>query len=318
MFRLPYVPTADGLIDKTFRRGSKEAKIARSTRKRRPVRLKKSELKRVETIGKLIVSELTAIIRHFPSYETLPVFYQKLLDVKIDKDRYKKSLGALQWASNTINSLTRKTLKNIRIEMRTDLSKDFLGRVSSIVKQVSPDLDRLIEIKSIFRTFPDIKDFPTLVVAGYPNVGKSTFMGNLTGSGVKIASYPFTTKDIQLGYSNIRHQKYQIIDLPGLLDRPIEKRNKIELQAIMAIQELADVLLFIFDPTLDFDTQQSLLKEIEDNFDLRIIIAINKVDLVDKGDLKKLRKNLKDYYPLEMSAKDPADCEMVFKKIFLQ
>ena len=56
----------------------------------------------------------------------------------------------------------------------------------------------------------------------------------------------------------------------------------------------------------------------ENNFDLKCVVAINKTDLADKVALKKLKKILADYCPLEMSAKDSKDCERIFTKIFSQ
>jgi nucleolar GTP-binding protein len=78
--------------------------------------------------------------------------------------------------------------------------------------------------------------------------------------------------------------QYQIIDTPGLLDRPLTSRNDIELQAIAALTHLADVIVFITDPSETcgylFKDQLSLLNQIQDVFkDKKFIIVENKVDL---------------------------------------
>lgn len=313
MFNLPYVPTADGLIDKSFRKGSKIAKAKRSTRKPKEIRLRKSEEARVETIAKAIQSDLKALIKHFPSYEQLPVFYQRLLDIKIDKDHYKKSLGAVQWCLKNIQQLRMETLRDIQRNKDTKLAKEFLGRSASMVKRISGDLDNLIEIKQTLRGFPTVEEVPTLVIAGYANVGKSTFMHNLTGSKVKIASYPFTTQRILIGHKRLRYQRYQIVDSPGLLDRSMKDRNKIELQAILAMKELADVILFLIDPTMDIESQLSLLKEVGE-ISPRLVVVINKMDIADEGVIEDLEGRLKN--PMKISARNPGDCGRVFKEIF--
>ena len=313
MFNLPYVPTADGLIDKSFRKGSKVAKAKRSTRKLKEIRLRKSEEARVEAVAKTIQSDLKALIKHFPSYEQLPVFYQRLLDIRIDKDRYKKSLGAVQWCLKNIQQLRTETLRDIRRSKDTAPAKEFLGRSASMVKRISGDLDNLIEIKQTLRGFPTVEEVPTLVIAGYTNVGKSTFMRNLTGSEVEVASYPFTTQRILIGHKKLRYQRYQIIDSPGLLDRSMKERNKIELQAILAMKELADVILFLIDPTMDIESQLSLLKEVEE-ISPRLFVAINKMDIADEGIIEDLGGRLKN--PMKISARNPGDCERVFKEIF--
>lgn len=315
MFRPPHIPTADELTDKAFRRGSKAAKAVRSTRKARDFRLKKSEEKRVETIGNVIESDLGNIIEKFPSYEQLPSFYRRLLDIKITRDRYKKSLGALQWCKTIVRDLKRQHIRKIRKSKDPSISKEFMGRVSSLLKKISSDLDELIDIKLTLKTFPSIEGTPTIVIAGYPNVGKSTFMGNLTGSGVKIASYPFTTTDIMIGHKTFRHQRYQIIDSPGLLDREMDERNRIELQAIVAMDELADVILFIIDPTTDIRKQVNLLEEMRGKFETEFIVAVNKIDLLVGGELEELREDMADIRFLEMSAINKEDCAGVFNKI---
>ncbi len=313
MFNLPYIPTAKDLIDKAFRHGSKDAKAVKSTRKPREQRMQRSEEKRVATISKIMESDMNSIIRNFPSYEQLPKFYQELLDIRVDKNKYKKSLGAVQWCLTKIKDLGEDTLRRIRREKDTKFAKDFSGRAASFVKQISRDLDELIEIKRILLSFPTLKEEPTIVVAGYPNAGKSTFVKALTGSKVKIAPYPFTTQDILIGHKKQRYEEYQIIDSPGLLDRPMEKRNWIELQAILAIKELADVIVFMIDPTADIGQQLSLLNEIREKFNVKILAVINKTDIAEREKIDYIKSKIIEFPHIEISAKIPEDCEHVFE-----
>jgi len=314
MFNLPYIPTADELIDKAFRAGAKRAAEVRGSRKPRDVKIFKSELERVEAVGRVVVSDLSAVVKHFPSFEQLPPFHAQLLDIKVDRNRYKKSLGAVQWCRKRVEELTRKTVRDMKKNRDSNLSKTYLGRTSSIIKQIRFDLDRLVEIKGALRRFPDVKDLPTVVVAGYPNVGKSTFVGTLTGSKIKTARYPFTTQKINIGYGKVGYRKIQLIDSPGLLDRPMNERNKIEQQAVLAIKELADVIFFIVDPTADLTSQTSLLREIKDRFNVRILVGIGKKDLVGSGELAKVRKAV-DGTCIEFNALDRDDCVRVFDEI---
>jgi len=318
MFNLPHIPTAQQLIDISFREGSKRAKEIRSTRKPRDLRLRKSEEARILTTSKIAISRLNAIVKNFPSYEQLPEFYRKLLDIRISKDKYKKSLGAVNWCSDSVKKIMSESLYNLKRTRDTSLSKKFLGRVSSLINQISKDLDYLISIKEILESFPVLEDIPTLVVAGYPNVGKSTFVKTLTGSEIKIAAYPFTTQNIMIGHKKIRHQKYQIIDNPGLLDRPMEKRNKIELQAILAIEHLADVIFFLIDPTADVESQVQLLNDIANRFDTKMIVGINKMDIVDECAVRNIEGKLGEFYVIRLSAEDYESCETAFRLILQQ
>lgn len=316
MFTLHHIPSAEELIDNTFRAGSKEASKSRSTGKLWEKRIKKADEKRVKVVGKSIESTLDTIVRKFPSYEQLPVFYQKLIDIEVSKDRYKKSLGAVHWCSRTVGELKNKTLQKIK-RGDSKASMEFMGRAASVVKQVSKDLDTLIEIKQKLLSFPTVEVQPTLVVAGYPNSGKSTFIKTLTGSKVKIAAYPFTTQSILIGHRKIRHQQYQVIDTPGLLDRPMEERSRIEQQAILALEYLADAILFLVDPLNDLEPQLGLLEELTGRFKVKIVVGINKTDVVDEKRVADLASKLKGYNVTALSAVEKENCERVFGEVFI-
>jgi nucleolar GTP-binding protein len=147
------------------------------------------------------------------------------------------------------------------------------------------------------KVFPNIEDIPTVVIAGYPNVGKSSLLKCLSKANPKIAQYPFTTKEVHVGHiqRNVKYkiQKFQLIDTPGLLDRPIEKRNEIEKQAIAALRYLADVIIFILDPSetcgYSLNDQKELLKDMKKMFKESTFIIVE-----NKTDFKKSKtKNLK-------------------------
>ncbi|GAH40561.1 unnamed protein product [marine sediment metagenome] len=78
---------------------------------------------------------------------------------------------------------------------------------------------------------------PCVVVAGYPNVGKSSIVKNIsTNKKIEVQEYPFTTKKLNMGHLELERRfdkiRIQCLDTPGILDRPMAKRNNIELQAI--------------------------------------------------------------------------------------
>ncbi|MBI4450973.1 50S ribosome-binding GTPase, partial [Candidatus Woesearchaeota archaeon] len=84
-------------------------------------------------------------------------------------------------------------------------------------------------------------------------------------------------------YAELKGNKVQFIDTPGLLDRPLEKRNAIERQAILALRHLAGLIIFVFDPTeacgYTLDEQHHLLRDIKQRFEKPIIAIANKADL---------------------------------------
>jgi nucleolar GTP-binding protein len=83
-----------------------------------------------------------------------------------------------------------------------------------------------------------------------------------------------------------------VIDTPGLLDRPLEERNEIELQAISALKHVGKVILYIIDPSetcgYSLDTQMHLLEEIKNMFSVPFLIVANKKDIsvTEIGDMR--------------------------------
>ena len=126
-----------------------------------------------------------------------------------------------------------------------------------------------------------------MVVAGFPNVGKSKLVTSLSSAAPEIAPYPFTTKGIVVGHIEDDWRKFQIIDTPGLLDREFKDRNDIEKQAILALRYLTHVILFILDPSetcgYPMEKQEALLESVRKGFEgVPIIVAESKSDLLQR------------------------------------
>lgn len=156
-----------------------------------------------------------------------------------------------------------------------------------MVNRIGDELDFLNYAKQKLRNIPTVDtEATTAVIAGFPNVGKSTLMRRITNAEPEVADYPFTTKGIQIGHFERRWQNYQIIDTPGLLDRSVEDMNQIELNAMVALEHLANLILFVFDPsqTSGFlvENQVNLYWEIRKIFrNTPVLPLFNKMDLVD-------------------------------------
>ena len=293
MFRnIPPILTAKQLLDRSIRRTKKIQIHDRDKR----YEIKKIIISRTETFITDLTSQLESYVKNFPSIDKLPLFYQEIIDIKIDTDKLKKSLGAIDWARKTTlmvySTQSSSLIKSGNVEFLKQKQKEIYGRVSSIVKQVDKNLVFLSNAQKILRAFPDIEDIPTVVIAGYPNVGKSSLIRQLSAAKPEVAQYPFTTKQIYVGHmeKTVRYEKkqYQIIDTPGLLDRPLSERNNIEKQAIAALRHLADLIVFIFDPSgtsgYQMSEQTLMLEDIKKLFcDVPFIIVENKVDVQNTG-----------------------------------
>ena len=290
---IPTIPTPDELLDKGFRRGKKAADLARTSKIPRHLKSKRIEEQRVVTSCQVIKDRIKMILDRVPDIEDLPEFYQDYIDITVGIDKMKQSLGAMNWAYGIITQLEKDYASRIRkssSEKATPLQKQAYGRIASVVNKIKKDLDFLDFAKANLRNMPTV-DFEaiTIVIAGFPNVGKSTLLRQITDAEPKIADYPFTTKGIQIGHLERNWKKIQLIDTPGLLDRPILDMNDIELNAMVALEHLADTILFIIDPSetcgYPIESQYHLSEEIKRIFNIPIIYLFNKIDIsMDKNE----------------------------------
>lgn len=259
------------------------------------------EFERINIVYMTLRDAFRDILKGFPRLESLDPFYLELVKCTIDYDQVKLSLGGVTWLLNQIDKIyieykiKIKSCKDIKVISRYRL--EFYGRISSFVKQIKDRLEYLEVARKKMKEFPPVKtSIPTIVIAGFPNVGKTTLLRALTGSEPKIADYPFTTQKLMIGYN--KDKTLQFIDTPGLLDRPLQKRNKIELQAILALKYLAKTIFFVFDPTetcgYTWKEQKNLLSDIQKNFEAEVQIVFNKTDIVEKEILEKRKKEFDD------------------------
>lgn len=283
MFKIPTILTAQELIDKTFRKASK----IHIEDREKFYRIKKTNIAKINSISDTLYSTLTSYIDSF-DFENLPKFYSELIKVVVDLKKLKKAKNSLNWARKKIKEISDKNIFQIKKTGKLSVVNDKLkynyGRVSSVIKEINNDLIFLNDVKKKLDKIPSIDiNLKTIVIAGYPNVGKSLLVRKISSAKPEVASYPFTTKGILVGVFEHKRKKYQVIDTPGLLDRGFNERNEIEKQGILALKHLANLIVFI----LDFSTseeevkrQLNLIKMIKENFSVPIIEVENKCDLV--------------------------------------
>ncbi len=285
---IPTIPTPDEILDKGFSRGKKAADLLRTQKIPKHLKGKKIEERRVVTACHVMKDKLKSIIDAVPEIEELHPFYQDYIDITVGVDSMKQALGALNWAYGILAQLEReysRKLKRNPSEKASAIQREAYGRIASVINKIEKDLDFLDFAKSKLRNMPTIDfDATTIVIAGFPNVGKSTLLRQISGADPQVADYPFTTKGIQIGHTERHWKSIQFIDTPGLLDRPVLEMNDIEMNAIVALEHLADAILFIFDGSetcgFHLESQYNLLKQIEKIFsEIPIIYLFNKMDI---------------------------------------
>jgi len=243
------VETDKSLLDLAFRKARERGRMKNLTGNWLQIIRQKEALK-LDIVKDTIVPRLQKTLSDFPDTKVLPPFYLRLMELTVDYQEFKKSLGALNWAVKRIQKLHReyvsKIYKTKEKEMIKDLSKQCYGRISSTLKQINPNLIHLEQCRKTMRTYPDIKEMFTVCLYGFPNVGKTTLLNKLTQTRAKTAEYAFTTKSINAGYFTVDSVIIQVLDVPGTLART-GKMNPIELQADLVMKELADVIIYVFD-----------------------------------------------------------------------
>jgi nucleolar GTP-binding protein len=288
---IPPIYTPEKLVDIAFRRASKEARKVQM--KNRNLRKKRSEERRVKESALYITSYLTRVEKLRERIEEASPFYRELLEITVDVEKLAEALEQIVWAKKSISKLEERARRNIRMSKGgpVELRKEFYGKTSSILKKIKPEFELIGNACQTIKNFPTIKEVFTVVIAGMPNVGKSSLLRQLTSSKPEVKEYPFTTKNILLGYMEAGHRHVQIIDTPGLLDRPIKERNPIERQAVLVLRRLADIILFLFDPTptsgFPLDSQLELYTEIDKSFK-NVVPVVNKIDIGDTVNIKTL------------------------------
>lgn len=117
----------------------------------------------------------------------------------------------------------------------------------TLMKRQAASLAYLEQVRQHMSRLPSIDPHTrTLLVCGYPNVGKSSFVNSISRADVEVQPYAFTTKSLYVGHVDYKYMRWQVIDTPGVLDRPLEERNTIEMQVcfqrIPACSRLIDLL----------------------------------------------------------------------------
>ncbi|MEM3395748.1 MAG: GTPase [Thermoplasmata archaeon] len=293
MKEIPTVLTSDELTNKVLK---KAASVTVKQTGNKLADEKNLVHAKIDCVEANLVQTLARYERTFPVIEKLSPFEKELVDILIGCEELHHSLAAIKWCSQTVRKIgkeVREKLRRSNLKELEKIKKEYYGRVSSVIKQVSPELNFLNGARNVLVKIPHIDvTLPTIVIAGFPNVGKSTLVKKISSAEPEIAPYPFTTKGLIIGHATLNLVKYQFIDTPGLLDRPLEERNKIEKQTILALRHLADIILFLIDPTGysgTVDQQEKLLRNLEREFGEAVFIVVETKGDIVKSPTKRLR-----------------------------
>ncbi|MFW9770272.1 MAG: NOG1 family protein [Candidatus Thorarchaeota archaeon] len=298
---IPTIMTAEEIIEFAHNK-SIRISMKSSLRMKKIERTRIREITRLQEFSKQTKMKLTEAVEQFPSVNRLHPFYIELTEVLVGTDKLKQSLGAVYNCIPFIDDITDKHIQAIKLaddfkQMKKSRSAA-KGRISSILRATAENIDFIIEAKMTLSRLPGISpNSPTIVCAGFPNVGKSTLVREVSTAEPEVAYYPFTTRRVIIGHLRVDNHSVQIVDTPGILDRPMARRNKIEREAIAALKYLAHVIIFMIDPSeacgWTFEEQLNLLSEVQKMFAVNpLLVVLNKVDITPPDKLKTARERL--------------------------
>ncbi|OAD62489.1 putative nucleolar GTP-binding protein 1 [Eufriesea mexicana] len=287
--KIAVVPTAKGFIDiilsKTQRKTPtvvhKNYKIAR---------IRAFYMRKVKFTQQNFHDRLSQIIQDFPKLDDVHPFYADLMNILYDKDHYKLALGQINIARQLIDNVAKDYVRLMKygdsLYRCKQLKKAALGRMATIMKRQAANLAYLEQVRQHLARLPSIDPYTrTIIICGFPNVGKSSFINKITRADVEVQPYAFTTKSLYVGHTDYKYLRWQVIDTPGILDHPLEERNVIEMQAITALAHLRAAVLYFCDVSEQcghsLEEQMKLFESIKPLFTNKpLMLVVNKVDIL--------------------------------------
>ena len=260
--------------------------------------------RKVKYTQETFTEKLSAILDGFPRLQDIHPFHKDLLNTLYDADHFRIALGQLSTAKHLIETVSRDYVRLLKYAQSLfqckQLKRAALGRMATICKRLKDPLIYLEQVRQHLGRLPSIDpNTRTLLICGYPNVGKSSFLRSITRADVDVQPYAFTTKSLFVGHFDYKYLRFQAIDTPGILDHPLEEMNTIEMQSITAIAHLRSAVLYFMDLSehcgYSVQAQIQLFQSIKPLFANKLVfIVINKIDIMRPQDLDQETKGRLD------------------------
>eukprot|EP01130_Rhizamoeba_saxonica_P002257 TRINITY_DN12099_c0_g1_i1.p1 TRINITY_DN12099_c0_g1~~TRINITY_DN12099_c0_g1_i1.p1 ORF type:complete len:632 (-),score=152.94 TRINITY_DN12099_c0_g1_i1:116-2011(-) len=267
-------------------------------------RIRKFYMRKVKFTQQTVNEKLSLILEGFPILDEIHPFYADLMNVLYDRDHYKLALGQLNTARRLIDNISRDYVRLLKfgdsLYRCKQLKRAALGRMMKLIKRNSTSLAYLEEVRQHLSRLPSIDpNTRTLLITGYPNVGKSSFINKVTRADVDVQPFAFTTQSLFVGHMDYKYLRWQVIDSPGILDHPLEMRNTKEMQSITALAHLKAIILYFVDISeqcgYSIEQQVELFHNISPLFTGKpLLVVLNKIDVRRPEDLSEKEKSLID------------------------
>lgn len=279
-----HVPTYDEILEKIRSRYPARARYRR---------LYEAEIARLQTVYNILISKTNFIRELVNLLDNLHPFFWDLVEIEYDRTEISAAIRCVSKSRKLASQFwekyrfllmgaeTPREIKKVGAEAR--------GRIMSTIKRCRRSLEILRSIVIFLSKLPAINpSMPTILVAGAPSTGKSTFVATASRARPKVSPFPFTTKNVHVGHTVIRGISIQVVDTPGLLDRPFTEMNYIERRAMAALRSITGPVVLLIDvspnPSLELDRQFKIIDNII-KLNKNIYVFINKIDIADDASL---------------------------------
>ncbi|OLL26560.1 putative nucleolar GTP-binding protein 1 [Neolecta irregularis DAH-3] len=249
-------------------------------------------------------AKLSAILDQFPKLNDCHPFHADLINILYDRDHLKIALSQISTARHLIEQVSRDYVRLMKfgdsLYRCKQLKRAALGRMATIIRRQKDPLAYLEQVRQHLSRLPSIDpNTRTLILCGYPNVGKSSFINKITRAEVDVQPYAFTTKSLFVGHMDYKYLRWQVVDTPGILDHPLEEMNTIEMQSITALAHLRACILYFMDLSeqcgYSIEAQINLFQSIKPLFANKVtVLVINKCDVMRIEHLDPQSKELLD------------------------
>ncbi len=137
-----------------------------------------------------------------------------------------------------------------------------------------------------------LKTIADIGIIGLPNAGKSSLLAAITNANPKIANYQFTTLNPNLGVASYDDKEITIADIPGLVEGA-HKGTGLGIKFLKHIERCKSLLHMIDITSNDLDRSYKQIRKEMRKYSSKLankreLIVLNKIDLINKKDVKKI------------------------------
>ncbi|MDE6582476.1 MAG: GTPase ObgE [Duncaniella sp.] len=148
----------------------------------------------------------------------------------------------------------------------------------------------------------ELKLLADVGLVGFPNAGKSTLLSAISAARPKIADYPFTTMEPQLGIVSYRdNRSFVMADIPGIIEGASEGKG-LGLRFLRHIERNAVLLFMVPADADDIQAQYDILAAELEKFNPQLadkprVLAISKSDMLDDELMEEMKHHLPEGVP---------------------